>query len=296
MSIPSKHHYLPQFYLERWVNEAGVLFEYSRPHREIVIRKRLPVETGFKEELYSIKGRLDPQLREEVEIKFMQRLDCEASCALAEIERLRAKPTEGSSVTAWSRFVMSLVYRNPARVEDLRARVEQIERDPRIQAAYEAVRSECDPENYDDFVGREGASLNEEAQAHLIRKVIDSKFVGQRLNNIPWVIADIPKHTHDLILSDSPVVTSNGIGVPGGFLILPIGPRTFFLATHDLSVQRYLLAENESGRVSNALNNAVVRNAEVLVIASCEHHRRFVEKRLVMPQEPRRERLTWQLP
>lgn len=293
MSVPKRHHYLPEFYLTRWAVSSGVLFEYSRPRHDVVVRARTPSGTGFKTGLYSIEGRQDPVAREEVELRFMQKLDEMAARSFMLLEGAKSKPDDGQAVSNWSRFVMSLVYRNPARIEEFRARIAGSANDETVRRFYEKNRSEGDPATYEEFIAEGDPGEDEEAKAYLIRRMIDSRTLGNHLNNMIWHIGDIDVRDHDLLLSDSPVVTSNGVGRLDGFLILPIGPRRFFLAVNQTRVRDYFLSQVKRGKFSAALNHAIVCNAEVLVIGSTASHKRFVERRLIMPGAPTRERVTW---
>jgi len=294
MSVPRKHHYLPQFYLSRWLNESGLLFEYGRPFRDLVVRERTPAGTGFQPGLYSIDGRDDPSSREEVELRFMQRLDDAAAESLSGLEAERAKPKDDALVAAWSRFVLSLVYRNPARIQEMRNNIEAIDLDPKIQQAYEKVRAKGGPTSYLDFVGSD-ERFNEEARGYLIRRIIGSEWVGGHLSNMLWSVVDVRADGHELLISDSPVVASNGVGKEDGFLIVPIGPRTFFLACNNRSVEHYFKEQASRRNFAASLNHSVVFNAEVLVLARTSSHSRFVDNRLVMPGLPPRDRVTWQI-
>ena len=120
MSIPLKHHYLPEFYLKRWrisPDDARV-FEFRRPHprKPIAVKKAYPSETGFGRELYAIQSRSDPKARQELESEFMSPLDSRAANALLHFEEHGMRPSDDDVAEAWSRFVLSLLNRNPTRV------------------------------------------------------------------------------------------------------------------------------------------------------------------------------------
>ncbi len=296
MSVPRRHHYLPQFFLSGWVNEIGSLFEYSRPYREVVVRERRPSETGYREGLYSIADRADPVSREEVELRFMQRLDDAAAIAMPELEAILGKPADASLVSDWACFVMSLVFRSPARIDEMRGEIAKIDSDPRIDLAYQATKLPDDPASYAEFAAINGDEFSyEEARANLLRRVVASDFSVERLSSMLWDVVSVRPDGHDLVLSDNPVVTSNGVLSHDGFLILPIGPRKFFLASSSPSVRRYFKQEAMQRRFAGALNHAIVHNAEELVLAQTRHHRAFVSKRLTAKGQPLRERVTWQI-
>ncbi len=295
MSVPLKHHYLPEFLVRRWTDTSrNFVFEYSRPHQEVSVRRRLPAETGFQAGLYSIPTRDQPAAREEIELRFMQQLDNDASLVLEGLERTGEKPSDSVEASAWTRFLMSLVYRTPAEVTRIEEKIRGPEFSWRMEEAYQKIRGEGDPASYEEWSRADEDSVHE-AKASLLRRIIDSEFVGQRLNDTPWYVGDV-RSGHDLLLADNPVVTSNGVGTERGFLIVPIGPTKFFLATANPQVADTFMQLNEQGRLGAHLNQASVRQADRLLIGATDLHKQFVEERMAFPNTPRRdERLTWEI-
>ena len=53
---PTKHHYIPAFYLKKWAAADGKVTEFTKPRHEIVARKIMPDRTGYQERLYELKG------------------------------------------------------------------------------------------------------------------------------------------------------------------------------------------------------------------------------------------------
>lgn len=53
MSIPKKHHYLPQFFMRRWVDADGMVTEYRRPRTELIVKRKHPAQTGYIVDLYA---------------------------------------------------------------------------------------------------------------------------------------------------------------------------------------------------------------------------------------------------
>lgn len=62
MSIPRDHHYLPQFYLERWTT-AGQLYRYVRPRGpegRVDCRRKPPSAIAYERDLYHLPDIEDP--------------------------------------------------------------------------------------------------------------------------------------------------------------------------------------------------------------------------------------------
>src|SRR5262245_57659585 len=108
MNEPVNHHYIPIFYLSRWVGEDGRLCRFSRPNGNVVRAKRVvPKGTGFEPELYTSKG-LPPEKAQAMEKHFMAKLDNMAADALALLEAgLPESEWTSGPRSAWSRFILA---------------------------------------------------------------------------------------------------------------------------------------------------------------------------------------------
>jgi hypothetical protein len=125
-TIPSrkKHHYIPVFYLKRWVEPDGRLCEFSRPYKtpECVIdpdvksipvkpRRTYPDGTGYIKNLYTFSA-LRPELANYLEDHFFLRVDDQAAIVMQRLLRGDVE-FDNPSKSAWARFLMSMFYRSP---------------------------------------------------------------------------------------------------------------------------------------------------------------------------------------
>ena len=119
MSEPDKHHYLPVFYLKQWANTEAKVVRYYRPYHAVVADLIAPKNTGYERGLYRPK-RLRPRSKQRYRKKLHGPVvDDQAAQALRVlIERDLSKLTPELR-QAWTRFVMSLHVRHPARVEQI---------------------------------------------------------------------------------------------------------------------------------------------------------------------------------
>ena len=86
MNEPINHHYVPVFYLSRWVGTDRCLCRFSRPYGHEVKAKRVaPKGTAFEPRLYETRG-LPPEQAQTMERDFIAKLDSDAADALALIE------------------------------------------------------------------------------------------------------------------------------------------------------------------------------------------------------------------
>jgi len=110
-----KHHYIPQFYLKRWMNATGRVCEFSRPYTLVVPRMIHPDGTGYESDLYTVKNAPSEQSHF-MEDYFFRTVDQLASDASEIILRGQFPHLDHDKKSAWSRFVMSLIHRNPEKV------------------------------------------------------------------------------------------------------------------------------------------------------------------------------------
>ena len=76
-----RHHFIPQFLSKLWTGNDGKLCEYSRPHNELVMRRKAPKAVGFEFDLYNLPGAI-PDDRAFSEDKFFAIADQRACDAL----------------------------------------------------------------------------------------------------------------------------------------------------------------------------------------------------------------------
>lgn len=303
MSIPKKHHFLPEFYLKRWASPGDqkiVEYRRPRPHLPVSLKRVFPSETGYIRELYSIPTRREPARRQELESGFMSPLDNAAANALAALEDTGLKPSDPSHVNAWARFVLSLLNRSPRRLDWLLVKL--LENDDRVSALlegnYDRVRGPNDPATYVAYQEAVRHPLVYEHRAELIRQMVGSDWLRSHIASMVWRVHTIEHVTDGLLTGDEPIITSNGIGEKYGFIALPVGPNRLFFAANNLpTIQSFL---DQPLALENGFNDAVIRQSRWLAIGSNDQYRTFVDARLGK-EDPAsgggyEERMTWNAP
>jgi len=89
--------------------------EYKRLPEKIITRPMFPDGTGWERDLYRVEG-LPEALAHVVESKFMRLVDTEVNYALQKIVRGATPPWSTKTRSAWARFILSLLFRNPETV------------------------------------------------------------------------------------------------------------------------------------------------------------------------------------
>ena len=117
-----KHHYIPKFYLSQWTGGDGRLCEFSKPYDRVKPRRVHPDGTGFVRGLNTIPG-LPPHEANYLESYFMRLTDNYASRALRILLAKTQWKFTDKERSGWSRFIVSLIARNPESVSRFTAAV-----------------------------------------------------------------------------------------------------------------------------------------------------------------------------
>lgn len=287
MSIPKKHHYLPKFFMDRWAYPEGKLIEYRRPRDKLVMKHRYPAETGYIFELYANENKTDPLERQALEMVFMQKVDDRAADALKHLEQSPTKRMDPLLRDAWSRFLMSLMHRSPERVKVLMAKVAEYENttlNPDLEEKYASLRGPNDPATFDEWIA-EQEPLAPDLRVRLLKLLIDSPRIGTALITMQWQLYTLKRPRFGFLTGDHPIMLSNGIGHPRGFVLLAISPTTLFIAARDPKVANAFTSQRPNG-LETAVNDAVIRQSRHVIIARNDSQRAFVDKRFLKMAMP----------
>lgn len=276
---PRDHHYIPQFVLREWAVDAGKLWRYSKPVPNKLAAKRVSTGAiGFESFLYEVPGET-PDKAQQVETRFMSSVD--QSAARAHQILLGNKDWSWTSVTrsGWSRFILSLWMRTPASVQAYKAAIASLwgTTVPEIAAKYAELRKPEDPERFEDHMIARDPRIVEKVAMYLLQKSIDHAKVGERINNMKWTTLTLADASIDFLISDSPVISTNGLAGKDALIVMPVSPRRAFIAFNHDSTFETLQRMRELDFVKHS-NKLVVQRARHFVGAARDDQRKFVAK------------------
>jgi hypothetical protein len=265
-----RHHYVPCFYLSAWTTSDGKLVEFKRREDGIVrARRTATTGTGYEHDLYRIDG-LPPALAHSIEMRFMAPLDGRAAIVQRTFLSRAANVTfDIDERSAWTRFLLSLRYRNPEAVEIIKSQLAAIW-DAAVAALrspgeYDRVRRPSDPPTVEAYLVRTDANVAAVAAMNFLQEIIDSRPVGSTINGMRWQAFNFPSTTTlTLLTSDRPLDFGPGLGSPNAFISLPIGPRSLFLATRDGRLPEAIL-QRKPVEVIAMINKGTVARARRFV-------------------------------
>jgi Protein of unknown function (DUF4238) len=282
-----KHHYIPEFYLKQWTkpNHKGEmkLFEFRRRYRgKVTARPTSPGGTGYEENLYTLSG-FPPETAQQLEDGFFKEADQRANDALLSLLSYDTNMSMDMR-SGWSRFILSLLHRNPEKIEwakdEVRRNFDALNGiTQREREIYLRHRSPSDPPTFEGYLTVKRDEMNDTAFASLMQTIVDSKVVGTYLNGMTWGVRTFSRPSHSLLTSDRPVVMTDGIKLDHSYILVPISPNTIFLAANN-EHRRDILFGLSQEEIFTLINNVVCKQAQKFVYGVDERQLRFIENRL----------------
>jgi|SRR6185437_3151345 len=284
MSKEPKHHYIPEFYLQRWTNPpGGQLIEFCWRHEGVVARPTSPGGTGYVPGLYKLPDAA-PGEEYVIETRLMKSIDNWASKALQSMMVDGPFPgkLEPRQALGWCQFLYSLIVRNPEHLERMKEKMTTLDAAEvieHIREDYPRIRGPGDPTTFDEY---KEAFLKRPIEVPAIRvlpELVRSKRVVRVLASFKWQTATVSTAKYPLLTSDRPIVMSNGLVHQDAHIVLPISPRKLFIATKTEETFQFF-REMDTNQLVEAMNNQVCQQAHRFVFGSDNRALRFVEKRL----------------
>jgi hypothetical protein len=269
-----KHHFSPKFYLSGWTGPDGQLCCIRKVYGKLVVDPKTPTGTGYVKDGYKTDHVPDDKAQR-VETAFMSPLDNDAA---RELQRMlagdpRLRTSEERS--AWTRFVISLLFRHPAAVEVLKAHFTEMHAVAvrGVEAEFPGSAITLDP------------AYTSVAASNMLTEIIDNDRVGPTIFGMKWVVVDVKDAKRTLMTSDRPVVMPHGLDHPDCHIALPISPTKLFIAAHTDRFKQ--LKPGHENVVVKEINKAVVAQAREFVWAVDDSQITFVEKHMATaPERP----------
>lgn len=261
MSIPRNHHYLPQFYLERWA-QNGSVYRYIRPRGRggLLECKRKAIKgIAYERDLYHLPDIDDPVESQSLELRFFQRIDDRAAIALRKLDNMQRGTI--ADRTALSEFVISLLHRSPSRLAAIKTEL--------------AVRTDGAP-----YEGKKCPSFEILVKAtanRLLAHLVDSEHGKSIISNFKIFKINVRNSKKLLLTSDRPISVSADLVSPDAFITLPYAPDRLLVLTSRESVARAFSSQDPTALVVG-INKAIVEQSEDIVIAADSSASRMIDR------------------
>jgi Protein of unknown function (DUF4238) len=277
---PSKHHYIPVFYLRQWT-KSGFLCAMRKVHGgKVVAQLKAPNGTGYLKDLYKIEG-VPQELAQHMELKFMSMVDGDASNALTLLKNGVTEAWPVRERDGWVRFILSLLFRNPESVNVIKLHFRAVweEGVATLRAEYSSTRYPNDPETFEEYFQKahpNGAAIS---ASNFMQTIMNSEVVGNAIAKMKWAQIRLHRSRFDLLTSDRPIDMPIVLARRDAYILLPIGPKEIFIAANDDSYQQDIRKTDHSELVRR-INQRTVAQAREFVWGVDDAALSFVHKHI----------------
>jgi hypothetical protein len=227
----------------------------------VVPRRTHPNATGFQKVLYRTDG-VSAEYEQHLQLNVMKPLDTAAERALRKILSGDSTHWNSEERSAWARYILSLMFRNPYVVQALKTHVREM------------------------HLGRTDPTAAEIGATNLLIDIIDNDQLGPTIFDMHWSRVPLKRSKFSLLNSDRPLVRPRGLYDPRGYILLPIAPDMLFLAANDISLARNIFEGNHT-LAAKQVNKAVVSQAREFVWGVDDRQLPFVQKHMATaPERP----------
>ncbi len=283
---PRKHHFIPEFWTKRWAGPDGRALRYSSPLLgKVVSCRKPPSAIGWREALYNLPD-YDSRVQN-FETAFFKKLDQRASDLFNKIEFSSLTVLNGEDVLSFSLFIISLLHRSPTSIRLLEKStiymMDKVLED--LREKYVFVRSRNDPETFDDYFERYDNIQRLSHLSNVFRTLLISNQLARFIANLHWFKVDLSQSAFPLLLSDDPMIRTNGIAKPDGHIAFPLTPTIAMVGVFKREYFKEISAQNPSA-LARLINTQTVEAAREFVVALDDKQDRFIRNRFGKNRRP----------
>jgi len=223
-----------------------------------------------------------PHVENIFETSYLAKADGMASHTLTVMLDDHYVPT-GLEKTAWTRFLMSLIYRTPegvARSLNIIRKYYEEDSLEEIRKVYDQLKRLGDPATPEEYVKVNSERMTSRTTMRHLLNIIESEMVRDKIMSMQWHLGYFNNLKHKLLTSDRPLVMTSGIDHPDSPFVMPIAPTHIFIATNTTEEANKIKALSKNGQIVHILNDRIARQARKFVYATDKSQMRFVDNRL----------------
>src|SRR3974390_3286309 len=277
---PRKHHYIPVCYLKQWAKtEDKRLCEHKLiPDIGVKPRRTAPAGTGYAPDLYRVDG-VPEAVAHDLETKFMHLVD---TYAAQSIERIVAGQTDnwtGDLRSAWTRFIVWLVFRNPEAFSTLTEHVVAMWEKgvEALEPIYAKEKRPEEPPTLKEYYEQGGAPRIDAAR--FLAELIDDGKIGTKIFGMRWGRIDLSKSSVQLLTSDRPLDMPLGLDDPDAYIAIAVAPKVLFVAANKQAVIDGFRAQDPT-KLAKEMNTRVIRQARKFVWGANDAQLTYIQRNL----------------
>lgn len=278
MGTHRQHHYIPKFLLRGWESGIDKKLSQMRWIRGQITEKRYKAKSVASERhLYSM-NKLCEEPNQEIEPKFMTKhIDDPAAVVHKALLAEGFDSMSDCQKYTWTLFLVSLVFRGPGAIEDVRERgIDAISSQFPEGVENTARLTDSSKQLLELYLRRDPQLLD--FGTYKLPELIQESSYNKLLFESDWGIRRIVKTKERLLIGDRPV-TLFGPETKLDLVYLPLAPDVAFFASRSRRMKEWLRSMNDSNLVRQ-MNRRMVEQASVYVWGSDFEHRKLLELRL----------------
>jgi Protein of unknown function (DUF4238) len=218
----------------------------------------------------------------------MSPLDSGAAKALQKMEAGDVMDWPAEERSNWVRFIVGFLFRNEANVALVKNHIANIF-DGAVDALernFTEVRGPADPETFAEAYAARNRAGAEIHAANFIAELIDNDRLGPTIFDMHWAVLDMTRSRFSVLTSDRPIYMPLPLGKIDAYIILPLSPNKYFVATRQRQTIAQLNAIDRTKFVRE-VNTAIVQQAREFVWGRDDAQRGFVAKHFAkLPERP----------
>lgn len=232
-----RHHYVPRFLLRPWTTDGYLHGYYWDGFKQDVHVRKLGVSAFCHElDLFSLETSDVPF--DALESEFFGHVDDLGAKAAAKLVKNGPTGLAADERSDFGRLLLSLEARRPVNVAAIKEKgarhfESELNHDPEILGAFKREGINKKPSEFWRDIGHN--SLADRALL-MIQKLVDNPKVGKVLINGHWRVYHLGTGDGSLVLSDRPLIRTEGYDQPKTVWALPLSPKALFVASNSLSV------------------------------------------------------------
>jgi hypothetical protein len=254
-----KHHYVPQFALRYWAESDGKVPYYVRRNGRVVSDRLTPEYTAFEPNLYAFTN-VPEQNRHALEREFFAKLESDAAPIYEKIERRDADLSQRER-QVWSIVLMAA----NARVSEKVALAKQIT-DKHVRRAlaerpeeYLAVKGEAVEATLLEWVENNVSGIENLGLIQMVKFLVNADRIREFLE-LEWIVHGLSHANVELLLPDRPLWISKRPADPDFIAMMPLSPRSVFIAARDKRVIRRTI-DARPNELVRRINESAISNA-----------------------------------
>lgn len=285
VQTPRRHHFVPKFLLRPWLIGGPAkdfkLWGYYWDSTQNKVRCKQQGLNSFCFQLDLLTLRSYGVELDAIETEFFGEIDTNGAKARDALMKNDPDALTSDQRCDFARLLLSLEGRRPTNIERLRTEgraylAKELDKDSEIRRA---MNEEGISDNASEYVENKLGQRLDDVAVTNIQKLVDNPTVGGRLINADWSIKRVEDSDGSLVLSDRPLIREHGYDRPGAAWVLPLTPRSAFIACNHRSNTERLL--NLSGqRFVKAVNTSSAAQAERYVFCADASHESWLGKYL----------------